>query len=400
MPVAEPVKDEEDTTWSSLFDAHCHPTDTMGSIKDIPTMNVNALTIMATRAQDQELVANVAEEHAIKSVDDVLGSKQSTDNWRQVVPSFGWHPWFSYQLYDDTSRMGTGPLSDEEKQAHYCAVLTPTHDDDEFVRQLPAPRLFTSFIDETRQRLKRYPLALIGEVGLDRAFRLPRAWLPGQIDERDPTLTPGGREGRRLSPYRVQQHHQIAVLLAQLSLAGEAQRPVSVHGVQAHGVLYETLRRTWRGHEREVISKTEKKRRKSVSNAHDAEAQDEPATRTASQGGTPYPPRVCLHSFSGPVELIRQYLHEAVPVDFFFSFSVVINFSTGPAARRTEEVVKELPADRVLVESDMHIAGERMEQNLKDIASRVCELKGWSREEGESILAANWKRFIFGDDAR
>ncbi|KAL9087488.1 MAG: hypothetical protein Q9159_003625, partial [Coniocarpon cinnabarinum] len=260
---------EDEFEWP-LYDAHCHPTDTMSSIEQIPTMNVSALTIMATRAQDQDLVANVAKSHALSNSsvspsknndntyddnkDDTANDGNDDANWRKIVPSFGWHPWFSHHLYDDTDRSNSNPLTPSETKAHYHAVLTPSPsldspEDENFLSALPPPKLLSQFLTETRERLTQFPSALIGEIGLDRAFRLPVAWNPNDVENRDGKLTPGGREGRRLSSFRVELEHQKRVFLSQVKLAAEMGRAVSVHGVQCHGVLFETLRETWRGSE-------------------------------------------------------------------------------------------------------------------------------------------------------
>ncbi|KZF23485.1 cut9 interacting protein-like protein Scn1 [Xylona heveae TC161] len=396
-----------------VYDAHCHPTDTVANLESMPRMKAAGLTVMATRGQDQHLVAEAADTYGFVSIKEAharASDRISSGAQQQhcIVPSFGWHPWFSHQLYDDSdpnlsASDNNKTLSIEAKTAHYQNVLSPRSEDHDFLHSLPDPLPLSQFLDQTRDLLREYPLALVGEVGIDKSFRIPEAWLPSQSEERDSSLTPGGREGRRLSPYRVSVEHQRKILKAQLHLAGEMQRAVSIHGVQAHGVLFEVLQETWKGHEKEVISKSQRKRQGKDIGGEAAYTSDSENGKNGKHGGEsktpkPYPPRVCLHSYSGPPEALKQYYHPSIPTEIFFSFSSVINMSTS-AAKKAQDVIRAVPDDRLLVESDLHEAGDRMDGYLEEMTRLICDIKGWELEDGVKCLKENWMRFAFGDAA-
>ena len=323
----------------------------------------------------------------------------------KIIPAFGWHPWFSHQLFDEAIYNGAASLSEEQRLAHYRGVLSPSPEDDDFLLALPNPKPFGHFIGQTREYLKKYRLALVGEVGLDRSFRIPEAWLPDQLGQRNDTLTPGGREGRQLSQYRVSIEHQRKVLTAQLRLAGEMQRAVSVHGVAAHGMVYDTVAATWKGHERHVPSKRERRRAEASAAANgDADAVDDVEAQQPHAVPKPYPPRICLHSYSGPAETIKMYTAPSVPCEVFFSFSTTINAWSDREDKRpgkggkAESAVRAVPDDRILIESDLHTAGDKMDHYLAEIVRKICEVREWELEDGMKRLGANWKRFVFGKE--
>ncbi|KAF2820987.1 Metallo-dependent hydrolase [Ophiobolus disseminans] len=297
-----------------------------------------------------------------------------------------------------------GNLTGDTKVEHYRSVLQPSHENpsNEYRKiylSLPDPTPFSAFLAQTRQYLQRYPYALVGEIGLDRSFRIPEPWVEHEDlwSKRNHNLTPGGREGRRLTPFRCSPQHQKKIFKLQLQLAAEMGRGVSVHGVQAHGLVFESLQELWRGHEKEVLSKRERKKRGQDHASVEDSVSSAPETDTQPR---PYPPRICLHSYSGNASNFKQYLNPAIPAQIFASFSTAINLGDAledetPAS--FEEIIKTVPDHMVLVESDLHTAGEEMDRRIEDIVKRICRVKGWGLEEGVKQLGNNWRAFAFGE---
>lgn len=412
------------SVWSlGIHDAHCHPTDTMSTTPTIPSMKASGLIIMGTRFQDQSLVAELATEYG------VYDPKDPRESRGRVIPSFGYHPWFSHLIWDD----GLDDLKElsakELKTIHYKRVLT-SNPTDKLIAALPEPKKLSEILNEMREYLERFPVALIGEIGLDRGFRIPFPFETPFIQEQSKSegtdRAPGhDEESRRLSPHRVSMAHQKIIFVAQLKLAGELERAVSVHGVQCHGALFDTFRDLWKGHELVVESKKEMKRRRRkgedgheylpdfVAIEDDSSEDDEDYSWLTTRklnvppptpGSKPFPPRVCLHSFSAPLQTLQQYLNQPTPKlqypsQVYFSFSTTVNAKSERGhMRKIMDTIKGVPNDRVLVESDLHTAGENMDKALEGAVRLIAEVRGLEISDCASKLGANWREFVFGQD--
>lgn len=97
---------------------------------------------------------------------------------------------------------------------------------------------------------------------------------------------------------------QVDVLRQQLSLAKELERPISVHCVRAFGELHETLKEMG-----------------------------------------PFPAGVILHSYLGSAEMVQPMAKYGA----FFSFS---GFLTSLSKKKAEKMLREVPLDRILLETD------------------------------------------------
>lgn len=254
---------------------------------------------MATDPADQELVAELA----------------AADP--RVVPAFGFHPWAAH-------RIGSGP-------EHYAALFgaPPTPDAQRALELLPPPLPLADALADLRAHLMRYPHALLGEVGLDRSFRLP--------------APPGA--ATRLVPLQTPLEHQMALLEAQVRIAVELGRSVSMHSVRAAGPTLAFLDRLY---------------------AH-ADA-----------------PPLVLHSCTMSPESIVQVQRRHARV--YVSFSMTIN----ARQRALDAQIAACDPARLLCESD---TSADFAEHTAAAAERIARVWGVSAAEAGARLADNFWRF-------
>ncbi|KAH9951012.1 hypothetical protein B0H21DRAFT_874797 [Amylocystis lapponica] len=283
-----------------IVDVHCHPTDSIISPEDMATLPIH-ICAMATRQSDQALVRALASAHPDK-----------------VTPCFGHHPWFTHWI-----ALTPAP----SKNAHYTALLLPAPASakpqhaaalERLLPDLPEPIPLTAVLVQLRADFAAFPRAMLGEVGLDRAARIPfgRPADPPYAADTAP---------RELSPFTIPLAHQL--------------RNVSVHSVKSQQATVELLSRMKARYERrwERIS-------------------------------------VDLHSCGLSAETWRDI--EKSHTNVFLSLSTVIN-SRSPAHRT---LISSCSSSRILVESDYNDIRYVAAQTW-DMLLTVADMKGWKVED-------------------
>jgi TatD DNase family protein len=102
-----------------------------------------------------------------------------------------------------------------------------------------------------------------------------------------------------------------------------------------------------------------------------------------------------MHCFTGSVEVA----HQCIDMNFYISFGGPVTFKN---AKKPKEVAKEIPLDRLLIETDCPyltphpFRGKRNEPSyVKYVAEAIAELKGVSFDEVAQKTSDNAKR-LFG----
>ncbi|KAF8167351.1 hypothetical protein B0H34DRAFT_645680 [Crassisporium funariophilum] len=299
-----------------IVDAHCHPTDAPGGISATSMEKLEiSICAMSTMQSDQLLVKDLASAYPGK-----------------VIPCFGHHPWFSHLI-------STVPSTSKEE--HYRSLFLPsssratTNEFRALLMHLPDPLPLPDVLAELQRNLSAFPNAMLGEVGLDRVFRVPTDYFASP---------------RHLTPFSIPLDHQLAVLEAQMEVAVEMGRNVSFHSVKSQQATVELLGRM-----------------------------------KAKHGGKWMNISVDMHSCGFNPQTWRDV--EKKHGNVFLSLSTVINHKH--ANHRT--LIAACSPGRILVESDYNDIDMCTSQTW-DMIHIIAEVKGWEIETEwiDNLEEDNW----------
>ena len=286
------------------------------------------------------------------------------------------------------------------------------------------------WLSRLRANLVAHPSAVVGEIGLCKCAKNLRG--PGNKAKHWPL--------------------QLEACSLQLELAAELRRPASVHCVQAHGglaTLFSALLQSSTGTPAREENKHLAEEQTSIRNPRTVEAAASTNTNEATsreESALPLPdipiwrrlpPAIALHSFSGSVGQLANFLaletaavhnsskHKAkkaggkksaaqpgtpAPVEaapphttFYFGFSHTINVGAGQVASTALlATIRAVPDDRLLIESD-EVGGVLSNEDgalgrcagaMVRAVQLVADAKGWSCEEAAARTSANAQRFL------
>lgn len=260
-----------------------------------------------------------------------------------VVPYYGAHPWYSHLFR----------VKNVSKEQHYNSILRPPPPP-ELLDALPEPYDFHEYLGTIRKyaevckaQLKNFG---IGELGLDKLFRVPTNGIYGNQAQKDNVS---------LSSCKVTMEHQLAIYTEQLKLANELRAPVSLHCVKAHGAFFDSL------------------------------------AKSSDFNGVP---AVILHSYTGSIEQAQAWIKEyrKKPTKLFFSFSNYIN-ATDLKLPSLHGLLDILEDEQVLLETDMPLdrfflldKKDEYAEHANSITNAVKSHKNW--QDADAILLKNSTR--------
>ncbi|SCV67875.1 BQ2448_5486 [Microbotryum intermedium] len=316
-----------------LTDAHCHPSD--------DSAGVDGASTAIEKLHTARLVSPGGGAKA--TICSTLTNQSYTRSLAQahpgrVTPFFGLHPWSVHSI------SLSSPSSIPTKDEHYTTLFSEFGTDASLRRlfnSLAPPTSLEAYLSTLEQSLIDHPHSHVGEIGLDQAFRLP---LPTH-------LQPPRGQGSRNSNLQTPVEHQLALVRAQLDLAIRLKRHISFHSVRSSKETV-TLLQAYR---------------------------DEiPGFESI---------HICLHSFGGSPESIRQL--QKIHHNLFFSFATVIS----GRSPRFLDMLRAVDESRLLVESDFSDTS-KIDVQISEVVEAICTARSWSLENCVDQLERNWQSFL------
>ncbi|CCA67160.1 related to Cut9 interacting protein scn1 [Serendipita indica DSM 11827] len=316
-----------------LVDVHCHPTEELNISDEVMRALPIRLCSMSSNFDDQDKVEDLYNGYPDK-----------------VIPCFGFHPWF----YHEISLVEPVPSKEDHYRSLFLQPGSAKEGElDRLVPLLREPVALSKVIQIVKEKLLKYPNAMVGEVGLDKSFRI--AYNPY------PAPPP-----RKLSPFSTPLSHQMVILEAQLRLAVELKRNVSLHSVGAQQPTVELLQRMSQNYGKDWLRIS-----------------------------------VDMHSCGLSADVWKTKAH----ANIFLSLSTAINSRSD----KHRQLIRECDEHRLLAESDYPEAGMcasqtwSMVETIADIRQWPVETE-WDEKEPDPgnwgvvrRLERNWAQFCKGD---
>jgi Tat protein secretion system quality control protein TatD with DNase activity len=231
-----------------------------------------------------------------------------------VVPCFGVHPWythlFSYDEDEDEPSLS--------KREHYEKVFQKEISDDSFLELLPNPIDFKDFFHKKLERFKEETNGgqlVIGEIGLDKLFKIPNTGYYGSKASIDGEV--------KLTSLRTPIGHQLKIFKYQLVFAFQNNLPVSVHCVKAMSFIIDIARSSYKDSESKIL----------------------------------------LHSYSGSLDSLKMLVKYTKKENVFVSVSSLLNKD------RFDEI--RTVVQHILIESDISVDRYQWQYDLlQDVSNR------------------------------
>lgn len=388
----------------SLYDAHCHLSPNCFSIDpallgprftkaSAPQGSIAQIALMSTNHYDCRLVVDLA-------------NYGTSTGQNQIVPCLGIHPWYSH-LFTLLDQNQDEPDQDF-KLRHYQSVFKKDDLDLDFLNNLPHPTNLNSHLQQLQLHIndlrKSHQVFLIGEIGLDKLFRVPWAGFLGNqsASNTEKLASEKSNNNSQLSPFRVSMDHQTQIFTKQLELAWANNLPVSVHSVKCHGLLYDIFTDFFK---QSATIKASNDKNSDASGGGDSSS----SSSSSSGGNIKRIPAICLHSYTGSIEQAKVWATKLKQVlkntHVYFSFSSIINSNNGKTKQSFDfkTLIQSLPDSLILIETDLPIdhyyaekSNETHYNDLMHIAKLVCDIKNWKFDKGVQTLNENWQRFKIG----